>query len=214
MPIGRSVFTVWLSEDGSMPDLVKECIESQQKMCSDFGYTHKIIGFDNKFKDAKYAQECLNSPHKKKKWCKYSDYLREKTLFDEGGIYLDADVLCLPGKNFDDMLGHEMFCGKEKFFPSMGSAWLGSAVIGAEPHHWFMKEWISEVESKFRGFDEKNFESSMQILTNNFYLASAKYPDKMIIYEPEYFFPYCHFDNSTNITENTRVIHKFLKSWI
>jgi hypothetical protein len=136
-------------------------------------------------------------------------------LIEGGGIYLDGDVECLPGKNFDDMLGHEMFVGVEKLFPSMGgSAWIGSAVVGAQKDHWFVKEWKKEVGENFHGDDSFCFESSMQILTKNYYLAHAKFPDKMPIYPAEVFYPYCHFDSSSNITDSTITVHHFAKSWV
>jgi len=214
MAIPKRVFTIWLTEDKSVPCLVKRCIDSQQCMCEAFGYEYKVIGLPDAFKDSKYAQECLSSSFKKEKWCKYSDYLRAHYLIESGGIYLDADVEILPGKNFNGLLGYEMFVGKEKLLPGVGSNWLGTAVIGAEQGHWFLRRWTEEVEKKFRGDDNKNFESSMELLTERYYAANKEFHEKMLILEPDVFFPYCHLDESINLTGNSVCIHHFLKSWI
>ena len=39
------------------------------------------------------------------------DYLRLKTLYKEGGIYLDTDVVCV--KSFDNLLGHQAAMAEE-----------------------------------------------------------------------------------------------------
>lgn len=205
MAIPKTIFVVWLSEDGSMPPLIKKCIESQKIP----GYEHRLITLDNCFKGSKYIQECLSSPHKTKKWCKASDYLRMHYLLTEGGIYLDADVEILPGKNFDDMLEVRMFVGMEKN-DIPGYTVLGTAVVGAEPNHPIIKRWKDTVEAQFRGDDDKCYESSMDILN----IQAVHSQDTFRLYPPEFFYPYDHLSNTTQITRNTRTVHHFMRSWI
>jgi len=204
IPIPKIIWTIWLSEDGSIPDLIKSCTESQKMP----GYEHRLITLDNCFKDSKYMQECLNSPHKTKKWCKASDYLRMHYLLTEGGIYLDADVGILEGRNFDDMLEARMFVGMENNNVP-GITVLGTAVIGAEPNHPLIKLWKDIAEANFRGDDDKCYESSMDILN----IQGVHYQDTFRLYPPEYFFPYNWQTGIINVTQNTRTFHHFLKSW-
>lgn len=202
MAIPKKIFTIWLSEDGSMPELVRRCIESQKIP----GYEHRLITLENCFKDSVYLQQCLNSPHKVKRWAKTADYLRVYYLETEGGIYLDADVEILPGKNFDTLLDNEVFVGTEE------GAWLGSAVIGAEKGHPFLTHWRETAEKNFRGDDTLCFESSMKILTSEYYYWRDKYP-KMAILDRSYFYPYYHSDGTVNFTDNSITYHHFMKSW-
>jgi len=152
-------------------------------------------------------QECLNSPHLSKKWCKASDYLRMHYLLTEGGIYLDADVEILAGKNFDSWMGSPFFVGKELSTETFTV--LGTAVVGSESGHPLVQEWIKTVEEGFRGDDELCYESSMDLLNK----IGVRYQDKMRIAEPDVFYPYNNLTGESNFTENTICIHHFAKSW-
>ena len=62
------------------------------------------------------------SKHGNKKWVKLTDYLRMLYLYEYGGIFIDADVEIIAGRNFDSLLDSKMFVGKEttsmsSFFP-------------------------------------------------------------------------------------------------
>ena len=200
--IPKQIFSVWLSEDGTIPPLVRMCIESQKLD----GYKYELITLENCFKDSKYIQECINSPHDKQKWCKASDYLRMYYLQEEGGIYLDADVFVIPGKNFDDLLNNRMFVGRER------NGWLGTSVVASEPQHAFVKQWKKTVEENFRGDDQLCFESSMELLTKGYHELGWSM-DGIQVLPDDYFFPYNHEDGTMNFTENTKSIHYFMKSW-
>lgn len=69
------------------------------------------------------------------------------------------------------------------------------------------------VVDKYRGDDDKNFESSMQILTDEFY--KWRDSDKnMLLLAQEVFYPYYHAKGTVNITEKTITYHHFQKTWI
>lgn len=205
--IPKTIYTCWFSEDGTAPDEIKKCITTQ----IDLGYDHVVISEAVKdFSSTKYMDQCLNSKHEKQKWVKLTDYLRMKILYENGGIFLDADVEVLPGKNFDHLLNEEMFVGLESANWNAGMVVLGTAVIGAKPGHPLIKKWIDEVEANFRGDDDKCYESSMHILNK----LGVEYQDKMKLLEPDVFYPYNHFSGETHITENTIAIHHFKKSWV
>ena len=178
------------------------CVESQKIP----NYEHHLITLENCFKDSKYIKECLDSPFPNLKWCKASDYLRMYYLRTEGGIYLDADVMVVPGKNFDDLLDNKMFVARER------NGWLGSAVIGAEANNEFIRMWMGTVETNFQGDDDKCFQSSMELLTKGYHEYEWD-RDGFKIYDDDYFFPYNHEDSTWHFTENTRAIHLFMKSW-
>lgn len=202
--IPKKIWTAWLSED-PMPDDIKKCIESQKIP----GYDHHVIELQPKqFYEDPRTPEYLRDAIRAKKWVKAVDYLRMYTLYHHGGIFLDADVEILPGKNFDCELNEKLFVGKEVNNPD-GSIVLGTAVIGAQAKHPLISRWRAEVEQNFRGDDDKFYESSMDLLNK----LGVDYQDQMHILEPDVFYPYSHFTGQTNITERTIAIHHFNKSW-
>jgi mannosyltransferase OCH1-like enzyme len=201
--VPKRIFTIWLNEEKELPPLITKCIESQKIP----GYEHRLITLDNCFKDCEYMQQCLNSPYEKQKWCKASDYLRMHYLYTEGGIYLDADVEILPGKNFDECCKFRMFCGME------ANGFNGTAVVGAEKGYPFLKQWIDKVTSNFRGDDNKNFESSMDLFTKGKNEWNW-YQDFFMVYTTDYFYPYNHQTGMANITDNSITYHHFMKSWV
>lgn len=205
--IPKRIFTVWLDENGNTPIMVRRCVESQKRT----GYEHRLIDLEvakQLAADHPYLEQCLTSPHINKRWCKASDWLRMHYLFTEGGIYLDADVEVLPGRNFDRLLADRMFVGREL------NGWFGSAVVGSEAGHPFVRGWIDEVEARFRGDDDKNFESSMEILTKRYTYEMADPRLAMCVYDREVFFPYDHQTATVTLTPKTICYHHFMKSWI
>ena len=203
------IYTIWLNENKKLPPLVEMCVGSHKLD----GYEHKMITLDNCFKDSEYIQQCLNSKAPGK-WSKASDYLRMYYLYNEGGIYLDADVQIVPNKNFTHLLKYRGFAAREY------NGFVGTAVIGFEAKHPFLKEWINAVEHNFRGDDNKCFESSVELLSRGCYERNwtndPKWQwddDGLEVFDPDYFYPYNHQDGSLNMTDRTITFHYFMKSW-
>lgn len=194
--IPKDIYTFWLSEN-ELPEDLKKYIESQKIP----GYRHHLVGLKDIPKDIPipYVQEAIAA----KKWVKAVDYLKMWYIYHHGGIVMDADVEILPGKNFDDMLDNQMFVAKEE------NGFLGYSLVGGIKGHPLAKQYLEEVPKKFKGSDDLNFESSMEVFTH------LGYADKTVkVYDPEYFFPYNWQTGVTKITPNTRSFHHFLMSWV
>jgi len=190
--IPKKIYTIWIGEE--MPEIVKDCIKSQQID----GYEYIFINNDNYLKGNKYVDECIRA----KKWVKAADYLRVYYLLS-GGIYLDADTKVV--KPFDDLLEHEMFvCEEENKFVSNG-------IFGVSPNHPLLTEYLRSVETNFIGSGDMVFQPGMYLWTE--LVKSGRWPN-IKIYPPDWFIPYNHQTNKTNITENTHTYHYFLKSWL
>jgi mannosyltransferase OCH1-like enzyme len=205
MPIPKKLFTIWISDRNTLPKLIEQCIKTQQIP----GYEHKIVGMEtfvslaNQFP---YLKQCLDSSYTKEKYVKAADYMRLHILHQEGGIYLDADIEILPGKNFDKLLHNNMFLGKEK------NGWLANSVIGAEQGYPFLKSCMKDMEEMYRGDDNKCFEAGSGIMAEKYY--HWRDDDRgLAVCEQDVFFPYDHLTNTTNITEETITFHHFMKSW-
>lgn len=190
--IPKKIYTVWLSETGTMPELVQRCIASQQIP----GYEHYIIDLHNCHRN-KYIQDAIDA----KQWGKACDYLRCWYLIQEGGIYLDADVQILPNKNFDSLLEKEIFASREN------NGFVNTAVLGAQKGCQLLIDHLAEVEQKFTGNDGKYFESSIELITPRLLKEATVLP-------PETFYPYDHQRNTVDIKNFTITYHYFLRSWL
>ena len=201
--IPKKIWTIWLG--GKMTELVRGCIETQKLP----GYEHCLITLDNCYRGSQYVNDAIRA----ERWVKAADWLRMHYLYTEGGIYLDADMEVLPGKNFDDLLDCDLFVPREEC-GHYGNCGLGS--IAGQPD---LKVYLDRVESNFKGDGDLVYDPGIRAFSDVFWLAersSERSSDKsrMRILTPDYFFPYNHQTNRTEITANTRVFHHYAKSWV
>ena len=101
------------------------CIESWKKYCPD--YTIKEWNEDNSPMHIKW----MHDAYKHQKYAFVADYARFYALFQEGGIYLDTDMLLV--KPIDCFLSEKLFMGLE----DKNTASFG--IIGAEKGLTFCK---------------------------------------------------------------------------
>lgn len=208
------IWTIWLN-DQPIPEDLQKMIDSHKLD----GFEHRMITLENCDRSSKYVQDCL-SRNDVKGWVKASDYLRLLYLYNEGGIYVDAatDIL----KPFDlELLSCHLFACRED------NGFMANGIIGAEPGHPVLKACLDKMDT-FDGTDDFVFEYGMETWTKEMDAfgayswpindAGIAHPEdeanKARIYTPEYFLPYNHQTGITNITENSYMIHRYLKSWL
>jgi len=189
---------------GGEPDpITKRCIESHNIP----GYEHRLITLDNCYHN-QYIDEAIGATNLGvKRWCKVSDWLRLYYLFTEGGIYLDSDMEVLPGKNFDDLLDCPMFIGLDE------DGNKASTALGAVAGHPALELIMNEVASNYRGSGGWIWETGFLYFTNKIAQLLPWNPLTKLL-PSDYFFPYHWRDKTVNITENTRVFHHYLGSWV
>ena len=115
-------------------------------------------------------------------------YLRIKKLYEEGGIYLDTDVICV--KSFNDLLNGECILGTEWQSPKAEKACgTSDAIILAQKNSSFLKKWIDDYhfcyENKWyayngcaRPFDlSKEFPDEVNILPVESFCKYSWYKD-------------------------------------
>ncbi len=98
--IPKIIHYCWFSGE-SYPTIIQECLSSWKKILVGYEFrqwTAKDIVFDNPF---------VKKAYKDKKWAFVTDYMRLKILYNEGGIFLDTDVLMI--KPFDMLLHYKSF---------------------------------------------------------------------------------------------------------
>lgn len=133
--IPKKIHYTWFSNE-PFPEKIKECIESWHKFMPDYEFIHwnseRIADIESTF-----LKEALQS----RKWAFAADFVRLWALYNEGGIYLDTDVICY--KPFDDLLYiNECFIGKESSIHVTGrltEQYLTSHCMGSVPNHPFIK---------------------------------------------------------------------------
>lgn len=131
--IPKKIHYCWLS-DNPFPDLIARCMDSWQKILPDYEFVlwnRKRFNIDQNA----WVSEAFAAG----KYAFAADYIRLHALYEEGGIYLDADVEVL--RSFDEFLNDRSFIGFEE------SGDLEPAVIGAEKGC----AWIAACIDHYRG---------------------------------------------------------------
>jgi hypothetical protein len=201
--IPKKIWTAWFGDP--MPTGIRKCIESQHIP----GYEHFVLD-EKTVRELKYIPQYVITALDNKKWVKATDYLRAWILYTFGGIFLDADMEVLPGKNFDDLLHMELFAGREE------NGFVGYSLVGSRQGHPLWEEYFKQVNEKFHPLDGLNFESSMEIFTHLMdgrIASSNPAPLDITVLNSDYFFPYNHQTGIINVTPNTVTFHHFWKTW-
>lgn len=206
--IPKVIHYVWVGGKPLTP-LAEKCIESWEKYCPDY----EIKRWDETNFDISqnvYCKEAFDN----KKWAFVSDFIRLKVLYDEGGIYMDADVEVI--KPLDEFLKHDGFSGfeSENIIPT--------GIIAAEKNN----AWVKLMLEHYNGIHFIDKKGHMDLTPNVVFmtkLTKSNYAFKpnntfqdlgdMVFYPKEYFCPKSLYDGKTRITENTVTNHHFSASW-
>lgn len=133
--IPKIIHYTWFSGE-PFPQNIKECIDSWHRFLPDYEFRLWDMAAIKDL-DSEFMREALAC----KKWAYAADYVRLHAVYNEGGIYLDTDVMLY--KNFDAFLNDSAFIGKETSLHFQGPKsyqYLTSHCFGAEAHHPFVKQ--------------------------------------------------------------------------
>lgn len=216
--IPKIIHYTWFSDE-PFPDEIRKCIDSWHNYLPE--YEFKLWDY-NSVKS--YENIFLNEALLVKKWAFASDYVRLFAVYNEGGIYLDTDVLLK--KSFNDLLNFPCFIGQESSFHMVGReipAFLTSHCFGAEKNNRFIKNCLDY-------YSDRHFIQSSAELPNELkydmtllpyiqaFIAKQKgwdwsFNNKQIFENDEFVvLPSCFFDgNSEN--SDTYCKHLALGSW-
>lgn len=192
-----------------MPQLAKDCITSWHLYMPDWEY--KLWNEDNfAVNMVPYTKEAYDA----KKYAFVSDYVRLWALNNDGGLYLDTDVMAF--KPFDDLLTNRAFAGFEgsKHLP------VGTCVMASRSNG----SWVSEMLEAYR---DRHFviQDGVYDLTTNVQFITAlmskrgfvqdgkeqEYKD-LHVFPVEYFCPR-HTTGEYLRTDNTYCDHLGMGSW-
>ena len=119
MSIPRIVHYCWFGGNPKSEKIL-HCMESWREHLPDY----EIVEWNESNCDIS-GSKYTKSAYKVKKWAFVADYFRFKALYEQGGIYLDTDMLL--HKPLDDFLQYDAFFAMECF------EWVSGGIIGAMP---------------------------------------------------------------------------------
>lgn len=150
MAIQKKIHYVWVGGKDK-PKKIKRCMKTWSKYLK--GY--EVIEWNEKNFDIS-SHPFVKAAYEAKKWAFVSDYIRAYAIYNEGGIYLDTDVLLVD--SLDDLLQNKAFVGFENDTHPF------TAVFGAEKGHPFIKEMLDYYDSADSSF---NFENNNTLSVSN-----------------------------------------------
>lgn len=157
--IPKKIHYTWFSND-PFPTYIKKCMQSWKEYLPEYEFIlwdYKAVrNIENVF-----FKEALEE----KKWAFAADYVRLYAVYTQGGIYLDTDVML--HQNFDKLLIHSAFIGRENSFHKVGAAYcrfLTSHCFGAVARHKFIKTCLDYYDKRhFVLSDNKNLPSELRL---------------------------------------------------
>lgn len=221
--IPKRIFYVWGVNDDKKRDVLA-CMQSWRQICPDYEIIEineastKYFNFQEELK----ANRWFKTVYERKMWAYVADYIRIKTLYENGGIYLDTDVTVL--KPFDKFLNDPAFVGMQNNIKETDSNYVEPAILGAQKNNEFLEEILNFYEEGI--WNEPIFTMPQifeKFLQDKYKLFEfpCKKQQKIIdlkdinIYPERYFIPFRYREKFTPecIEEDTHTIHWFGGSW-
>ena len=196
------------------PKLVRDCIESWKKHLPDY----EIIEWNETNSDLSHP--FVKETYKLKKWAFVSDYIRLKVIYENGGVYLDTDMMVV--KNFDELLKHSIFLGAED------SEFINCSILGAIKGNLLIKEFLTFYDNlKFEGVSL--YDLTIPRIVTKLIREKFKFENEFnnivsfnnfVVYPEKYFYPFPHknkdeLENYTCfIDDKSFTVHLWSSSWI
>lgn len=214
MQIPKRIFYVW-GYNEPKKQIVNICLENWRMMLPDY----EIIEINEKSKewfDFDYEYEnslWFKTIYDLKMWAYVADYMRVKTLYEHGGIYLDTDVTIY--KDFEPLLKDNMFAGMMiNNIPEL-------AIVGAQKNNPILKDMYDFYQNEIWHSKEfiiinildKILKEKYGVIPNKEQIVKTEY---ISLYPTEYFYPY-HYGYEFKheyITSNTYTSHWQNASWV
>lgn len=204
--IPKVIHYCWFGH-GEMPKLMKKCIKSWEKYCPDY----KVILWNEDNFDVN-STIWTKEAYEAKKYAFVTDYVRLKALYEQGGVYMDADVEVI--KSLDQFLAHEAFSG----FESETTAPTG--IIASVKGQPVIKRWLDYyLDRHYLINGVPNMDPNVSFMTEDLKQNGLQMNDEkqningMIIYPQTYFCPLSVISNEGKFSDNTYCIHHFTSTW-
>ncbi|OCB76553.1 glycosyltransferase [Flavobacterium crassostreae] len=200
---------------GEKSPLIKDCLESWKLHLPEY----QIIEWNETNSDLRLP--FVKKAYRQQKWAFVADYIRLKVLYEQGGIYLDTDMLLL--QPLDSLLCNTTFLGAEC------KTFINCSIIGTTPHSNFIQKCMSEYGSiKITKKTDWGTITIPRIVTRVFKqmygldvpLDTISTTEQITIYPAAYFYPLQYQDktDAANYKQYLRpesfAVHLWSSSWI
>lgn len=193
-----------------LPKSARKCIDSWRRYFPDY----EIKEWNESNFDV-MMNAYIREAYGMKKYAFVSDFARFYVLYHYGGIYFDTDVKVI--RHMDDIIERGAFMGLEQLFgvnPGLG--------LGAEAGHPLYKEIMKYYAGlHFLGTDGMPLPGTVVKYTTDVLLKHGlelkpeiQHIAGVWIYPTDYFDPLDDATGRLTITENTRSIHLYSKTWV
>lgn len=178
----------------------QDCLTSWKLYCPNF----EIMEWNEKNSKI-YANSFYKNALRKKKYAFAADYIRVKVLFEQGGIYLDTDMLLL--KPIDNLLQYDFFTGEEV------NGRVAFGLYGAVPKHRFLKQMLEfYITNEFNIFSPPVITHTFSPIINKQSIAKGE-----VILDVPFFYPLPYEnrieDYISFIQPETYAVHLWDHSW-
>lgn len=204
--IPKIIHYCWFGR-GEMPMLMKKCIKSWSKYCKGW----KVILWNEDTFDVN-STLWTKQAYEAKKYAFVTDYVRLKALYEQGGVYMDADVELV--QPIDRFLQHEAFSGFESAIT------VPTGIIAAQAGQKVIKGWLDYYKDRPYLIDGKpNMDPNVSFMTADLKERGLRMDDSlqnvdgMVIYPQTYFCPLSIVEIEKKITAHTHAIHHFTSTW-
>lgn len=196
------------------PLLINSCIQSWKKFLPEYD----IVEWNEENSDLN--QPYVKEAYRLKKWAFVSDFVRLKVLYENGGIYLDTDMMIV--KSLDTLLLHSCFLGAEEM------NLISAGIIGCKKKHLFIKACLDNYDLIKIQETTNFYQLVLPLLITRTYIENISITtfekiievNNIVIYPPSYFYP---FPNSKKndiknykeyIQDSTYAVHLWNASWV
>ena len=196
-----------------MPKSARKCIESWKKYLPDYEI--------KEWNEDKFDVNMIPYTREAYKYGKYafvSDFARFYALYHYGGLYFDTDVEVIRPMN--DVVARGAFMGIEQdadqvvVAPGLGmGGYTGMELYKRVLDYYTALNFSDKSESQISGLVVK---CTTDILCQFGFVCENKLQQvaDVWIYPNDYFNPMDDYTGKIRVTENTRAIHYYAKSWI
>lgn len=197
MAIPKKIHYVWVGNK-EKPKKIKKCLKTWLKYLKDYEIKEwNETNFDIS------SHPFVEAAYKAKKWAFVSDYIRAYAIYNEGGIYLDTDVLVVD--TLDTLLDNKAFVGFEN------DAHPFTAVFGAESNHPFVKQILDYYDSVPLSF---NFENNNTLSVSNILINDYNCKIGNIEQELKAGIKVYKSEILCNPSKESKTIHIFTGTWL
>lgn len=207
--IPKTIHYCWFGRN-PLPKSARKCIASWRKYFPD--YEIKEWNEDNfDVNIIPYTAEA----YAMKKYAFVSDYARFYILYYNGGLYFDTDVKVI--RTMDDIIERGAFMGMEKMFgvnPGLGIAAEAGLVIYKEILDYY--DGLAFLDKERKPLSGTVVKHTTDVLQRHGLILRPEMQEVagIWIYPSEYFNPLDDATGRLTITDNTRSIHLYSKTWV